>query len=293
MNPLAYILAIASSTCFAGASLIFTEISRRVSPVWMNAFKAGVALILFVATASVFGLWMSLPWTVLGALVMSGILGLAIGDIFLLTAYARMGSARTMILYGFQPFFLGVAGHFLFNQPMEWLRVTAVLFFVACLFIFSLEKYRSEGHWEIPGLLAALVGVMFDNTGVVLSRWAFEQVPSLDAFQANVWRCVGAVAFFLLFALVRPVQLRGGWQRLTPQGRVLALTSAALGTYLSLGLYLTAVKIGHLMTLSAVGVAGPLISSAMECAYYKKRPSIYLLTALGFFVAGFAILTWL
>ena len=292
VNPLAYVLTLASSTCFAGASLIFTEISRRVSPLWMNAFKAWVAWALFLLTVTVMGSWIPLPLPVVAALMVSGVLGLAIGDLFLLTAYARMGSARTMILYGFQPLFLGVAGHVFFHQSADRERLLAVIFFVACLFTFSLEKYRREGHWELPGLAAALVGVMFDNAGVVLSRWSFEAVPALDAFQANVWRCAGALLFFLLFGRVREVRLVARWRALKPREKLLAGFSAALGTYLSLALYLSAIKIGHLMTISALGGAGPMISSAMECAYYRKPPSRFLVAALVFFLAGFWILTF-
>ena len=39
-----------------------------------------------------------------------------------------------------------------------------------------------------------------------MSRWAFEQVPDMDAFQANVYRCLGAVTFLSLFGLVRRVE---------------------------------------------------------------------------------------
>lgn len=289
-SHLAYLLALGSSTSFAGASLIFTEISRRVSPLWMNAYKAGLAWLLFGLTLLIFNLWVQLPWPVLSMLLASGILGLGIGDIFLLKAYARMGAARTLILYGFQPFYIGITAHFLFGQEFGGSRLLAILFFVGCLFTFSLEKFREAGHWELPGLLAALVGVIFDTTGVIMSRWAFEQVPAMDSFQANFVRCTGAVIFFLIFSRVMPVNFKEGWKKLGPGGRKLAFISVCLGTYLALFLYLTAVKIGHLASLSALGGAGPIITSAMECAYYRKRPSKYLLTALLLFLIGFAIL---
>lgn len=290
ISPLSYLLALASSTCFAGASLIFTEISRRVSPLWMNAFKAIVAWFLFGATILIFNLWIELPPKVVAALVISGVVGLGIGDVFLLNAYARMGAARTLILYGFQPFFIGIASFFIFGQEFGGSRLLAIFFFVGCLFIFSLEKFREVGHWEIKGLLAALVGVMFDNAGLILSRWAFDQAPDLSAFQANFVRCSGALVFFALFARVYAVNLRTGWQKLNPSGRKLAVISVFLGTYLSLFLYLTAIKIGHLASLSALGISGPIITSAMECAYYRRAPSRYLLAALALLLAGFAVL---
>lgn len=290
-TELSFALAIASTTCFAGASLLFAEITRKVSPLWMNAFKATLALALFILSAIVFQLWVPLPSKVVYALIASGVLGLAIGDIFLLTAYARIGAARTLILFGFQPFLVGLSAHFLFGQEFDWLKVLALVFFLFCLFTFSLEKFRQEGHWEWIGLAAALVGVLFDNSGLLLSRWAFDQVPDLGAIQTNVWRCGGAFVFFVLFSQWKNVGWKAGWQKLTPKWQRLAVLSVFLGTFLSLLFYLTAIKIGHLASISGVGMAGPMISAAFECVYYRKRPTWYLLVAMGFYLIGLAILT--
>lgn len=256
----------------------------------MNAFKAIVAWILFAAVGLLLRDWVHLSSEVMWALLISGTIGLGIGDLFLLNAYARMGAARTMILYGFQPFFIGAAAQFLFGQQLSAMRSLAILFFVGCLFSFSLEKYREAGHWELPGLISALLGVLFDNAGVILSRWAFDQTPEMNAFQANLFRCTGAMAFFMIYSFACPINLTGGWKKLGPHGRRLALIGTALGTFLSLFLYLTAIKIGHLASVSAVAVVGPILAAAMECVYYRRRPSPYLMVALLLFLLGFSLL---
>lgn len=256
----------------------------------MNAFKAIVAWLLFGAVVLIFGQWVEIPRAVSWALIASGMLGLGVGDVFLLNAYARMGAARTLILYGFQPFFIGALSYLLFGQELAGQKMVAVIFFVGCLFTFSLEKFREAGHWEIPGLVAALTGVAFDNCGVILSRWSFDQVPSMTAFQANFLRCSGALIFFAVYTWIHPVKLKLGWQKLNLRGKQLAFVAAALGTFISLFLYLTAVKIGHLASISALGVIGPILTSAMECVYYKKAPSKYLMTAMALFLGGFSLL---
>jgi drug/metabolite transporter (DMT)-like permease len=288
---LAYYLALASSLAFSGASLVFADISRKISPLWMNTFKAVFAWGCFTLVVALGGFWQPLTWVQAGALFGSGILGLAIGDIFLLTAYARMGAARTLILYGFQPLFMAVNAHVFFHQDISWGIGFAVLFFLACLFVFSLEKFKQDGHWELLGLAAAMLGVILDNAGLVLSRWSFDSVPEMNAFQANFVRCSGALAFFMVFGMVSKIHLREGWRKLGPKGRRLACVSSFLGCFFSLCLYLTAIKIGHLASVAALSVAGPILASAMECLYYRKWPSAYLLTALVLFVAGFATLT--
>jgi drug/metabolite transporter (DMT)-like permease len=287
---LAYYLALASSLAFSSASLIYADLSRKISPVWMNTFKAVFAWGCFTLIVVAGGFWQPLTWEQIAALFFSGVLGLAIGDIFLLTAYARMGAARTLILYGFQPLFMAVNAHVFFHQDISWGIGFAVVFFLACLFVFSLEKFKQDGHWELFGLGAAMLGVILDNAGLVLSRWSFDSVPAMNAFQANSVRCTGALAFFAVFGLVNKIHLREGWRKLSPKGRKLACLSAFLGCFFSLFLYLTAIKIGHLASVAALSVAGPILASAMECLYYRKWPSSYLLVALVLFVLGFTTL---
>ena len=287
-----YVLVLAANLCFATASLAFAEISRKLSPAWMNFFKVLVAWIAFAVVVFVFSEWQPVGNLIWGALLLSGVLGLAIGDMFLLTAYVRLGAARTLILFGFQPFFIGVSAHFLLGQEITWLKSLAVLFFLLCLFTFSLEKFRENGRWEIWGLAAALIGVLFDNSGVLLTRWAFDQAAGMDPYQANLIRCTGALVFFIMFSLVRPVRLVKGFQLLDSRARWMAVLAAFMGTFMSLLFYLTAVRTGHLASISAMAVFGPLLTSFFECIYYRRWPNRYLLSALGFFMVGFAVLTW-
>lgn len=50
------LLALAGNLCFSIASLAFTEYARRVTPLWMNATKALVALIALTLTVPLIGL---------------------------------------------------------------------------------------------------------------------------------------------------------------------------------------------------------------------------------------------
>jgi drug/metabolite transporter (DMT)-like permease len=291
-NTYPYLLALGSSLCFALASLVFTEVARKVSPLWMNATKSGLALVCFTFVVLVFDLWIwpQSYWTI-AALFVSGIIGLAIGDIFLLTAYRRIGASRTLMLFGFQPLFMGAAGHFFFSQTMTWQRSLAVVFALLCLFTVSWEKYRSEGHWELKGLLAALAGVVLDNVGLILSRWAFDTTPDLHPMQANMIRCLGATVFFTAAFRLFSVQpgFREGWVRLSVSWRFWTVIASVFGTFFSLFLYLSAVRVGHLASLASVGLAGPLFAAMGECVWHRHWPSRYLVLAFLWFVIGFAL----
>lgn len=289
----AYLLAIGSSLIFAISSVYYTVYARRFSPIWMNTVKALVLFVALIVTTRIFESWHNTPWPVVSALMISGLLGLAIGDIFLLNAFARIGAARTLILFGFQPLFIGIAAKYLFDQDLNPLRLLSIFFFMGCLYTFSLEKFKSHGHWEIWGLLAALIGVLFDNAGVLLTRWALNTSPELGTLQTNLYRATGAILFFVVLNMIKPNYIAKNFVSLTSQEKKHVILFSFSGTFISLFLYLSALRMGHLASIASVGVSGPLFASLFECYRDQKRPTVYLYVALGFFMTGFSLLVLL
>jgi len=280
----AYLYAATAAIVFSSASFVFTEYSRKVSSLWMSFFKTIICFLLFTVTTFLFSEWTSVPLPVVAALMASGAVGLGLGDLFLLHAFSHIGPGRTLMLFGFQPLFIGILSWYFLNQSLSAYRFLAILFFVICLFLFSLEKFKEKGHWEIIGLLAALAGVVCDNTGVLLTRWSFDEVKALAPIQANFIRCGGALLFYLLASPLLKPQLFMHFKRLKTWDRSKVILASGAGTFVSLMLYLTAVRIGHLASVAAIGVVGPLFTTTVECVVDRRFPSVYLWAALGCFL---------
>jgi drug/metabolite transporter (DMT)-like permease len=237
-------------------------------------------------------------------LLLSGAVGLGVGDLFLLDAFVRIGVSRTLMLYGFQPLILGLAAALFFNQSFETHRLIAIAFLIACLMIFSLERYRETRKWEVRGLVMAIIGVSMDSGGVLLTRYAFEQSPQTRPLEGHLIRCAGALVSYALIAFMvhlrRRIQnssettpvigLLVNFRRLDLKSRALILAGCFGGTYFSLCLYLTAIQIGHLASISAISITGPMFAALLESIVAKRSPSPYLAAAFIFFLSGFAIL---
>jgi drug/metabolite transporter (DMT)-like permease len=289
-NDLALYLALASTLVFATSSLVFAEYARRVSVLWMNCFKAVLALIAFAVVVPLVTEWHQPSTQSIVFFMISGLIGLNIGDLFLLSAFTRLGAARTLILFGFQPLLVGVGANILFGQTMNPARFIAVLFLIACLFTFSLERYRQNKRWELAGLIFALVGVSFDSCGILLTRASFAASPLVTPFEANLWRCIGAVLGFAAMSFFRPLKLREGLMQWPVKTRVILVAASLGGTFVSLSLYLSAIKIGHLASIAGIAITGPIFATGLETIVHKKPPSRYLLVAFAFFLAGFYVL---
>jgi drug/metabolite transporter (DMT)-like permease len=283
-----YLFALLSAFCFSLASVGFTHYARKVTVLWVNCFKACMATILFGITyffVKDFSVWPS--WISLGCFFLSGLVGLNIGDIFLLKSFARMGSARTLIIFSFQPLILGFFAFFLFGQEMTLVKMSAIAFMVACVFVLSYERFKQEKRWEWKGPVFALSGVILDSCGILLTRFAFNTDTQIGVMEGNFYRCLGALFGFAVMSRFVPIHLIDSFRKLPKMSRSIVWGAAVLGTFVSLSFYLTAVRTGHLALVSAIIGAGPIFAAMIESVMNRQWPSKYLIGALALFATGF------
>lgn len=285
-----YLYAIGANLCFALASIVFTKYSRRVSARWMNYAKAVLAGFFFLIAITATGKWNPIAPQFVMILMLSGAVGLCVGDIFLLSSFSKIGPGRTLILFGFQPIILGTAGMLFFNQSMDLQKFWAILFFIGCLGIFSLESFKRSGSWEIKGILIALAGMTLDAIGILITRYAFDNSTQTTPMEANFYRISGAIIGFIIISRFRPIHLVAKWKELGPRSKSAVFFGSFLGTFLSLFLYFTALQKAHMASLSGVAITGPIFAAMFECIFEKRWPSMYLISAFVMFLLGLKVL---
>ncbi len=289
--PLYY--ALGANICFSIAIIFFTSISNKANSLWTNAFKAVVALLCFFIFI-IFGEgFHQISFYPLTAFFISGAIGLAVGDIFLIKAFTIIGPSRTMVLFGFQPLLMAVFGLLLFNQSISNNKLFAVIFLIGCLLCFSLERFKENKNWGLKGIFYAFIGVFLDGTGILLTRYSFDNSPDIHVFEGNFYRCLGAlVAFIVLNFFYKKVNLISTFKLLNIKEKWTILFASFLGTFLSLALYLNAIKDGHLASVTAIAITGPFFSAIFEHLYFKKKPTGYFYLSFAFFIIGFYLLNF-
>ncbi len=285
-----YLLALAANLFFSTASLVFSVYARRFSPFWINQLKVVIALTLF-ALACLFTGHAPLSVTAMGYLLVSGFIGLCLGDLFLFKAYATLGAGRSLVLYSFQPILLGLYGWFFLSQHFSSAQFIAVLCMMCCLGVFLLERNKFTGRWDLHSFLWAFSGIVLDALGVMLTREAYELTPALESMQVNFIRCLGAMAGFLILRPKGLGTIAHDLMNMRHREKSLLLVACVCGTVVSLSLYLTALKYAHVASLTAVAITGPVWVSLLECLWEKKLPNRYLVLAFSFFLLGFYFMT--
>lgn len=288
MNSLqVYSMAIGANLTFSTASMIFSFYARRFSPMWINQVKVTVAFMAFVIAMLFWGEITALQTLPTTLLIISGLVGLCFGDIFLFRAYATLGAGRSLVLFSFEPLFLGIYGYLVLDQTFTVEQSLAVMCMVVCIYIFMLERSKQLGSWDFKSFLWAFSGIILDSLGVMLTRSAYEADPSLQTFQVNVIRCAGALLGFLLLQPSSYGKVLSDVKKLNWRENTMLLGASLGGCFIALTLYLSALKYAHVGTLTAIAITGPVWVSLLESLYYKRWPNRYLVTAFCFFLLGF------
>lgn len=291
MDKNVYFYAFGGNIAFALATIYFTHFSRSISATFTNFLKAFVALFLFALTISLTSGWHSIELGSVGLLLLSGLIGLNIGDQFLFNAFKEIGPGRTLILFGFHPLLMTIFGKIFFSQEIDQYKLFAILFFILCLITFSIENFKVNKSFGIKGILFALCGMGLDAVGLVMTRYSFDSSPQMTSFEGNFYRTVGAVIGFAILTLfIRKQYFVKTFMQQKNKDKRNLLIGCFLGTYIALGLYLKAIQTGHLATISAISITGPLMATIFECFILKKRPSFYLYIAFIFFLLGSSFL---
>src|SRR5690606_30196837 len=144
-------------------------------------------------------------------------------------------------------------------------QTLSVVCMIICIFIFMLERNKSTGSWDIPSFIWAFLGITLDAVGVMMTREAYELNPALETFQVNVFRCIGALAGFLMMSPKSYFKIASDFKALRKREISLLVGASFCGCFLSLTLYLAAVKFAHIGTLTAISITGPVWVSLLEC----------------------------
>ncbi len=258
---------------FSFGSFYFTIYSKKISVLWMNAFKASVSFLvitlLLILNQHVF----TASLVEKTYLLVSGFVGLCIGDLFLLEGMKSLGSSRVIMMFGLSPFFTGIGSYFFFNSVLPLKVIFGVCFMVLCFYLLSLERYKASGHWHLKGILMGLTGVLLDDVGQLLTKETFNENLKLNSLEANFFRASGAIIGFIFIHIIyRKINLKREFFKLKPKDKSLVLIASFFGAFLSLYFYLKSVSLGHLSVVSSMAGTGPLFAEIFESVRTKKAP---------------------
>ena len=94
-----YLLALLAAFCWSIASLISADISRSLGGIGFNRIRLLIVSLMLISYTFIDNSWQTISLTYLNTIIISGIIGVFIGDTLLFSALQKIGPRRNNILF--------------------------------------------------------------------------------------------------------------------------------------------------------------------------------------------------
>jgi drug/metabolite transporter (DMT)-like permease len=298
--------ALLTAMCYSVSSIFFTTAGRKFGPLVSNRLRLIIAIILLAITHwIVFGYPVPINagierWFWLG---ISGIVGLAIGDLFLFQAYISIGPRLGLLFLSLSPAVASILAWFFLDEVLSLGKVLGIILTLAGIAWVVLEsntkertniskQTRSKYNFSFQGIMAGVFAATGQAGGIVLAKIGLK--GNFSPLSGNVIRMTAA---FLALWLVTIFQgeVINTIQRANDQksGLLYLLVGAILGPLIGVSLSLFAIQnidIGIASTLMALP---PIFLLPVGFFLYKEHISWKAVLGTFVAIAGVGLLFWL
>lgn len=267
-------LSIASGLSWAVSLILFRISGRKVPPVGLNLFKNIVGLLLIIPTMLVLGQSFNagVAPKVVGMFILSGILGIAVADTFVLASLNRLGAGLFAIVDCFYTPCIIIFSVIFLGERMTIVRIVGATLVVSAVLAVSASKTEKGGPRSrkdlVTGIFLCLFSIIFMAIGIILVK---PYLPLVSASWSTMIRLSGGLGALLLFlpfykgraAALKPLFKLGNWKSMVP--------GAFFGTYLSLIFWMGGMKYTSASIAAVLNQLNVIFAVMLAAVFLKER----------------------
>lgn len=287
--------ALGAACLWAMTGLLSAGPAQHLGAIAFNCTRMVLVTLMLCGWTAITGSWTTLGTDHLVPLILSGFIGIFMGDTALFLTLNRMGPRRTAMLFSLNAPMSAILGWLLLGEHLTGQQVFGIaLTFLGVLLAIRFGKRKSQLHkWEdikAPlwiGILFGLIAALSQSIGSLIARPVME--TGVDPVAASALRVAVAAAGLLLL-----MRLPFSWVK--PAGRLTVSTAGiiAVSGFLGMGAGMTLVlfalsggEVGIIATLSATT---PAIILPMMWWRTKEAPAAGAWAGALLVVGGCALL---
>lgn len=263
--------ALAGAFLWAAASVVYGRLGVRIPPLQLNFLKGAIALFFLAVTFAFSGGFLpQFPPLPVAMLLLSGAIGIGLGDTAYFAALNALGARRTLLFETLAPPLAAIlASLFLaeFLSAFAWSGILLVATGVAWVASERTAQTPSDRLFIGQGLAWAGLAELSQASGAVLSRAALSESPIPPLWSA-FFRITAGTVCALLLLLARPSAPLLP-ERSLRQFSIIVVT-AFLGTYVAIWLQQTALKFSPTGIAQTLSATSPLFVLPMVAALGEK-----------------------
>lgn len=260
-----------------GSALNFGRILLGLLVITLTALVFGGGILPLRASA---GSWL---W-----LLLSGLVGFALGDTWLVKGFQTIGARLTLLVFSFAPVLTAVLSYLIFGERLSALNLLGmalVMLGIAMVIGFKAEGGRSAVWGKGP--LYAFLASLAQAVGTISSKFGLMGMDALFATQVRL--IGGALGMAVLFLLHRRWEKLGEVFR-SANGRLTMLSGAVLGTLFGVVLSMVAIQHTKAAVASTLMATMPVLILPISYLILKEKLRTKDLLGALISVAGSAIL---
>ena len=207
MNYLGESAALFTSFCWSLSAIGFSLAGKEFSSQMINRVRVTLAfLALLLINAVLYGQAIpfnagSVRW---GWLLVSGIVGLALGDAFLFRSYQLVGPRIGLLLLSLAPVFGAAIAGFFFGESLSLMQIAGMLITLAgigwvVLTKPELQAGEQQAKLSIRGVLFGVLAALGQAGGLVLSKQGMS--GDFPPFAGTLIRMIAAIIFLWVMAV--------------------------------------------------------------------------------------------
>lgn len=260
--------ALGSAASWAVGSLLFERLGERISPLAMTLAKGGVSVVLLGLTL-VFTGYEGVERQPLLLLILSGLLGIALGDTFFFEALQDLGAhALVLLLMLGQVLTVVLAVLFLGETPTlsAWLGIVLVVLGIGI--VLSAKLSGEKQALGLRGIAFGLLSVLCMSVSLIIAKKGLE---SISAIQATFIRMLSGTLGMLLFGTVTRRLGRWAMPFKDPNLACLFLVSVCVVTFGGFWLSLVAIKYVDVSIANTLNSTEPLFILPLTAIFLKEK----------------------
>ena len=274
-----YFLALLAAFSWSIASLISTDITRTIGSIRFNRLRLIFVSIMLIGFATIQNTWNSINTDFLNIILLSGFIGIFLGDTFLFMALERLGPRRNNMLFSLAAPFTVILNIVVLKQTMSFVEIfgcISVFFGVVIAITYGGTK-KNDHRWETIkgslqiGILMGVLAALCQAIGLIMMKPILTK--GADPIASAAIRTTIS-AFLLSLTYMSKSNLLGINVNFSLTIIIKIIISGFLGMALGMSLLLISLQKGDAGIVATLSSTSPIMILFLLWIFTKKIPSI-------------------
>ena len=274
-----YFLALLAAFSWSISSLISADITRILGGIGFNRLRLIFVSIMLLSYATFQKTWDTINIEYLNVIIVSGVIGIFLGDTLLFMALKRIGPRRNNILFSLAAPFTVILNILALQQKMSLIEITGcILVFIGVVVAISYGNSKNNNHrWELIegsikiGILFGILAALCQSIGLIMMKPILDQ--GADPIASVAIRCTIS-ALLLSLTYISKSNLIGSNINFTTSTILKTIISGFLGMALGMSLLLIALQKADAGIVATLSSTSPIMILFLLWIITKKIPSI-------------------